>query len=158
MNVPAREPGGFVAGKSVEDRSLRTQTVKTFLNPDGTHTSQISSIPVHYWDGQAWEDIDNHIVAEAGRSGVLRNKANGFAVRFAPAGSGLSIEDDGTSFTMAPQGANRRSVTPSVGTDGLTVLYRDVWPGVDLRYQVEADHVKEEIVVRSQLNSGASSL
>ena len=38
---------------------------------------------------------------------------------------------------------------PVVSDDGLTVTYREVWPGVDLRYRLSTDAVKEDIVVSS---------
>jgi len=138
---------GFVPGRSIEDQSARTATSKTFVNPDGTYSTQIASIPLHYWDGHAWQDIDNSIVADPTRPGVLRNTANGFIARFAPLNDGISVDADGTTFTMVPQGASPTAV-PTVGPDGQTVVYHDAWPGVDLEYRVVSDHVKEDIVLR----------
>lgn len=143
---PARPVSGFQAGKSVEQRAERTANTKTFENPDGTQSRQVASVPIHYWDGSGWQDIDDTIVADSARPGVLRNKANGFVARFAPLGQGVSLDADGASFVMKPRGA-AATVRPAVESDG-SVLYQNAWPGVDLRYRVQNDRVKEEIVVR----------
>lgn len=35
--------------KRIELKHLRSETSKTYLNPNGTYTTEISEKPIHYW-------------------------------------------------------------------------------------------------------------
>src|SRR5437868_5854166 len=56
INGQPKVPQGFVAGQSVEDVSKRTEYEKTFRNPDGSFTAQISAMPKHFRSGTGWAD------------------------------------------------------------------------------------------------------
>ena len=130
-----------MAGQSVEDVSKRTQYAKTFRNPDGSFTKQISATPKHFRSGTGWAAIDNGLVADP--AGGFRNRANSFIARFQS--SGVRVEAAEGTVTMTPTG--RSLPVPTVDPAAQTVTYPDVWgPGVDLRYQVENTGIKEEIV------------
>ncbi len=96
----------------------------------------------------AWFPIDSTLVpGEA--AGTFRNTANDWSVVFAPLDEGgvTVTAAGGESLSFTPEGG--RAARPEVGKDdeANTVLYRAVWPGVDLRYTVFADRVKEDIVL-----------
>jgi hypothetical protein len=139
---------GFVAGKSVENVAARTQTMKVFDNPDGSHVAEISTEPLHFRDpskGGAWSDIDPTLTTDASRPGWYRTTANSWKAWFGPT---PSVEIDlasGGVQTMSPVGG--AAVAPVLGSDGLSVTYPSVWPNVDLRYVVSASGVEEDIVV-----------
>ncbi|MCA1832889.1 MAG: hypothetical protein LC750_09240 [Actinobacteria bacterium] len=133
---------GFVPGQSVEDVSKRTAQSKTFRNPDGTYTAQISSDVVHYWTGTGWAEISNRLVPDG--PGSYRNEANSFTVRFGAAD--VVLDTPQGAMNLGPSGASLRA--PVLDPVGETVTYADVWPGVDVRYRVVSTGVKEEIVVR----------
>ncbi|HEX6393125.1 MAG TPA: LamG-like jellyroll fold domain-containing protein [Acidimicrobiales bacterium] len=129
--------------------SARTETMKVFDNPDGSHTAEVSPVPVHFRDpakGGAWSDIDNSIVAD-GTSGWYRSKANSWMARFGPTPVVEFHSRSGGVQTLTPMGG--ASVAPVVGPDPSTITYPGVWPDVDLRYIVSATGVEEDIVVNS---------
>lgn len=92
-----------------------------------------------------WQDIDTTIVADTRHPGVLRNRANAWTVRFAALPEGVTVETEEGQFNLSPSGTRR--VKPTVEASD-TVIYRDAWPGADLRYRVFAGEVKEDIVLR----------
>jgi hypothetical protein len=140
--APVRPKEGFVPGKSTEDVSKRTAQSKTFRNPDGTHTDQISGDVQHYWTGSRWADISNRLVADP--AGGYRNQANSFTARFRS--SGVRVETPQGTITLNPADATLGE--PVVDSAEETVTYPDVWPGVDVRYKVHSTGVKEELVLR----------
>ena len=144
---PTRPVRGFIEGGSVEDRSKRTRTSETFANPDGTYSTRLASRPINFWTGSSWETIDNRVVPDTAKPGTLRNNANSFQTRFGRADEGISVVTPDGTLTMRPLGA-LSAVTPEVEADGTSVLYRNVWDGVDVRYRVDNDHIKEEIILQ----------
>jgi RHS repeat-associated protein len=135
-------PTGFVASKSVEDASRRTAQSKTFRNPDGSYTAQISADIEHYWTGSGWADISNRLVANPG--GGYRNEANSFTAHFRP--SIVAIDTPQGTISLTPAGGTLGA--PTVDAAGTTATYSDVWPGVDVQYRVVGGGVKEDLVLR----------
>ncbi len=136
---------GPVRPGAVEDRGRRAAGRKVFRNPDGTTLEELSATPLHFWDGDEWRDVDSSIVPDEQRQGVFRNAANHWTVRFAATDAGgVSVESPEGSFSFMPGGG--RAVAPLWLGD--VVVYPDVWPGVDLRYRVGSDRVKEDVVLR----------
>jgi RHS repeat-associated protein len=138
---------GFVEGRSVEDRSARTEKTTTFKNEDGSNTLVVSRLPKRFETAGGWQDIDDTLVADQTAPGGFRNKANRFTTRFGTQ-SKVRVETPEGAVVMTPVGG--RKVAPQVSQDRTTVTYPEVWPGVDVRYRVIADEVKEEIVLRRQ--------
>jgi RHS repeat-associated protein len=135
-------PAGFVEGSSVEDASARTEYSTTFANPDGSRTTIIDDHAVHYLDGTRWERIDARLRR---RGNAWETTASSRIARFSNREVQLSSGRGRVSF--APR--DRTLPEPLVSSDGLIVTYPQVWPGVDLRYRLGTDYVKEELVVAS---------
>lgn len=124
---------------------LRTAHSRTVLNGDGTRTTSITPKPRHYKAADdTWQPIDNRLVPTG--LGGYRNKANSFTTEFAPLPTAVSLTTPEGALTMAPIGA--AAALPEAAGD--TVTYQNAWPGVDLRYSVQPDGVKEDIVVRQR--------
>jgi hypothetical protein len=153
--LPARGPVvGFVDGRSVEDPAARDVGSRTFVNPDGSRTLEMSTEPLNYRDASGrWVAIDNRLVA--GRDGSVSNASNEWAVTFGPLSSGVAVETaQGPVFGWRPRDV-RTGVVPVIEPDGVSVRYVDAWPGVDLVYRVSGSTVKELIEVK---NAAARSL
>lgn len=124
----------------------RNETTKFFRNPDGSKNAQIANGPVHFKDAAgAWADIDNTLAPDPARPGVVRNRAN-WSVTFAPLPEGVTVTGDDGPVRLAPAGP--AAVAPVVEPGGTAVVYPEAWPGVDLRYQVENDKVKEDVILK----------
>lgn len=137
---------GYNPLTSVEVVGERDAFAKIYDNVDGTRTLIASAVPVHYRAGEDWVPIDTHVIPDATRPGWLRSKANAWTARFGPSTEGVTIETPTDAIRFAPAGAN--AVVPVVGPGGTSAVYANVWPGVDLRYDVRSDRVEESIVVR----------
>jgi hypothetical protein len=129
----------------------RGERSEVWLNADGTRTLK-SFTEVKYFEAQGkWEPVDNRVISDPSRPGVLKNARNSWSVEFSAVGGDGS---GGVTFQVPDQPvvkfgpAEARSVAPEVVGDGTVVLYRDVWPGIDLRYTVRGNGIKEDAVIK----------
>ena len=132
---------GYDKALSVEDQSQRTAFGALYDNVDGTQSVVIGDRLVNYQVNGNWQKIDPRVVQNA--AGVWVTKANDRVARFSSRFIELSAGDQ--RIRWVPSGVSLPD--PEVSQDGLTVTYRAVWPGVDLRYLLSTDMLKEEIVV-----------
>ena len=56
INAEEKEPTEII--------SLRSEYGKQFDNGDGTITSYINTVPIHYWDNDEWVEIDNSLILD----------------------------------------------------------------------------------------------
>lgn len=132
------------ASERVEVEELRTATSRTFLNADGTYSTQMFAVPLHYRSRGKWVKIDSSLVESAGDF-AWENAANSFAARFGRDTSGGVVEFDvgGAPFVLTPQG----SAGAAGKAKGSSVSYPGAFPGVDLEYGVLPDGIKETLVL-----------
>jgi RHS repeat-associated protein len=155
--VSGVDPGEVVPVEELVDRRGASQDV--FENADGSFTLNLYSEP-KYFDagGGDWQEIDNSLVADEGRPGWVRNAANGWTVEFGPispdAATSVELTSAAGSVGFVPMldAGSDATITPEV--DGESVVYADVWPGVDLRYTVWGGGVDEEIVIGEDPGDG----
>jgi RHS repeat-associated protein len=114
--------------------------------------------------GGEWLLIDTAVRADAGRPGWLVSGANSWRAEFGPslADGVVSVKPDGDRIVQRPLAAfggraANVSVRPSV-VEPNVVVYRDVWPGTDLRYTVLPTGLKEDVVVRERPRAGVASV
>jgi RHS repeat-associated protein len=124
----------------------RTRTSVTTRQQDGMLRTTVAAGAVHYRDGAgAWKRIDSALVATAEAGYAFRNKANSFRALFKSAldGEHLRFTAGGRDFGLRLEGANRRPANAK----GNGLVYTDAVGGVDLRYDVLSDGVKETLVL-----------
>ena len=142
-------PSKFDAKTSVEDTDKRTATSATFKNTDGSFTTNISQAPIHFRNrnrGGKFDRIDDSVVDDGGD---FRSAANEWTVRFKPLPAGVTLElADDSKVSMAPVGG-ANGVKPVRAADGRSVVYPEVFPGVDFRYTMSPAGVKEDVVVKN---------
>lgn len=157
MNVQINNP-------SSEIKSMRTETSKTYLNNDGTYTSEISQSPIHFRDEHnEWESINNDLVQNS-KEDVYENKANDFKVKFdeqqqvqSPI---MKIEDDQYSTEIKLESLDHTGEEPkSVNgvVDGESITYPNVYSDINLKYTVGSDRVKEDIIYSEKPKDGFPS-
>lgn len=153
----------------------RTATTSTHVNADGSVTKRQYFDPVFYKTNGNWEDIDTSLIEDknAGDSGNIAGKALGFIqsafsatrtykvkandwqARFAPSDDSagmVRIEKGGSQVRYIPKNA-KSGVNPVITTDkdGVeTIHYYDLWPGVNVAYEVRSDAVKESIQIKEK--------
>ncbi len=148
--------GARSSGQRVEVLSLRTQMSRTWVNPDGTWTTEDAAGPVRFVDAVSgeWRDVDLSLVAGPGGVAAVAHPlgltfAGGSQVS-APLRSEVSVDVGGTAVgavvpvvesvaVSEPSGegvvVGWPGVLPAPVLSGSTATYADVTPGVDLRVQ-----------------------
>ena len=139
------EPEGYDPDTSVEIVEERRETSKTFLNADGSETTQSSLLPMHWWDDDRWVDIDTSLSET--EPGVFVSGSNAWTAEFRPLPDGLTIRTDDGPISFQPMGAN--DVTPVRHTDDDSVIYPNAWDDVDLVYVVTPEGVKEDLILHA---------
>jgi hypothetical protein len=133
----------------VEQVDKRTQSSKTFKNPDGTFTTRLYGSPVHFADARGdWKPISTRIVPSFEDGKAWKNEANGFEVAFAAGAEGelVRLRAGGHELGLTLEGASGGLAVP--GQDGIT--YLGAVKGATLRYELLAEGVKETLVLGSR--------
>lgn len=132
----------------VEDRNSHS---KTFLNADGTKTMEYTSDQRHYRErgNSAWKEIDNRIEQKTAPDGTrfFEGDAGGISSTIKRLSQGIEVDAEGKKIVVKPTEAN--DVQPE-RIDDQTVIYRNVWQGVDIEYELRGEAVKEIIIVRNK--------
>ncbi len=141
------DPKATVGREIVESRTAFSQV---FERSDGLKQVAVSPEPVAYdAGGGRFELIDTSV--EQTKAGLAASK-NSFRVEFAPSDVGVTVTlPSGREVESRPASldgvAPAAVVEPTVDkSDDSVVWFRQVWPGVDLRYTVRATGVSEDVV------------
>jgi len=130
---------------------LRTENSKTYLdNEKNQYIYEEYTEPIHYKQGNEWEDINNTIVNGKSESDdqdlSLENKSNRFKVKFSKKSKDnrtlrIKLKDQQLSFGTV--GANK---VQGVAKDN-SMTYPGVFQDTDLNFQVDNNAVKEELIL-----------
>ncbi len=156
----------------LEERTASSTLVR---NPDGSLTRTSYFAPKYYQENGSWKDIDVGLEEDTnpGDAGTVfgrawgnmqtwlhsprtyKVKSNDWTARFAPSDDkvGLLRIKRGDSQVSYVARDAKPNVTPVITTDkdGMqTVHYYDLWPGVNVDYQVQSDAVKESIIIKDK--------
>lgn len=133
----------------------RTATSRTFREPDGSLRTELFSIPIHYQQGNEWLPISSVLRQTSIPQYRWQNEANSFRVlfkerletnflRFSAGGSEFG-------FTLGPPVPDHEKlpeVEPKTdGGGGNRIRYPEPYPGVTLEYEVQADGIKETLIL-----------
>ena len=148
VRVPeAKDAGGFDPERSSEVVNERGEFSKVYRNPDGTTAAVISQLPVHYRTAfGGWADIVAQFVADP-RSGSAVAVKNSFTVRADRTGVSI-VTAKGRALHLSVRTDDALLPLPSVTDDGSSVTYSEVWPGVDVRFRLDAVSVRKELVLK----------
>ncbi|MBT9134320.1 MAG: tRNA3(Ser)-specific nuclease WapA [Firmicutes bacterium] len=150
----------------------REQNVKHFLRDDFTYEATVYPVSVHYKENGQWQDIDNALEKQLTADGtsVYANKKNSYSVKVAETAKAaklVRIEKDGyelawgldragtavakTSLSSVPAGLSANEQRKALPKLSSQVEFKNVAPGVDLRYFIEPEEVKEYIVLNQKI-------
>jgi len=148
-------------GSRVEVDSLGSPTSRTWVNPDGTFTTDEWVVPFQGRDGQgAWVPLDGTLAVAA--DGTVVPKVSATGVRFSGGGSGPAALLGGPGVTaqvtvpagsdvsdgaVPTAGVGWSGVLPKPVLSGATATYGQVLPGVDLTETVTASGFETSLVV-----------
>ncbi|MDI7743141.1 DNRLRE domain-containing protein [Lysinibacillus fusiformis] len=139
----------------------RTETSKTFLNPDGTLTTEISQKPIHFKNNRKeWQSIENELV-ENQKEQVYENKANAFKVKFDQEQKTdspfMELEDEQTTveFELEPlEHTDEMAAKSEAVVEGESITYPNVYQNIDIKYTIGNDRVKEDIIYNEKPSEG----
>ncbi|TPF19473.1 DNRLRE domain-containing protein [Priestia megaterium] len=130
---------------------LRTENSKTYLdNEKNQYIYEEYTEPIHYKQGNEWEDINNTIVNGKSESDdqdlSLENKSNRFKVKFSKKNKDnrtlrIKLKDQQLSFGIV--GANK---VQGIAKDN-SMTYPGVFQDTDLNFQVDNNAVKEALIL-----------
>lgn len=146
-----------------ELESKRSADTKTFLLSDGSYLQAVYPEQIHYRENNEWVDVDNSLVATADENDVLENKKNSFKVKFSKKAKenklvSLVLGDSEIAWSLKEAdkvSAKRKSIDSdnkskmSLKNVNGGVIYKDILPSVDLQYVVNANSVKEDIILKN---------
>lgn len=124
----------------------RTAFTKTFLNSDGTKTLDYTPYEQNFKDGDTWKSIDNSVKNTTDPE-EFTGKAGKISAELKPISDGVTVEAEGRTVTFKPMGA--RDIVPVKSSDS-GVVYKNVWPNVDIEYELRGQAVKEIIIVKDK--------
>ena len=146
-NQAAAAVAAAVCDGPVEIASARTESSRTFANPDGSQTIEQYAYPqrVRRPDGM-WADLDATLVANA--DGSYSPRASTMEIALSGGGSRalLTGRRAGTEFALSWPGA-----LPTPTVRGAAATYAEVLPGVDLVVTAHETGFSEVLVVKSRL-------
>lgn len=136
--------------------SERGANFNTYRNADGTHTSKVSLDDTNVKDALGkWVPIETGIGMSKTGSAAVKNhplaptfarSANGAAVFTATAGKrSVSFSLEGAGNSTLREGASQKLAARDAPEDAIN--YAEVFPGVDLQYEVQRTQVQEVLVV-----------
>lgn len=158
-------------GRQTEIVVLRSKYEKHYANSDGTRTAYVSTVPLHYFDGEKWSDIDNSL--ELDENGFYINKSNSFDVRL---GEYLDRDSDNSLISIScgshaiditpvavPSASNNsRETAKLIETDKESlpneskelfsklksaVEYENAFGDLDLQVEVKPEDITEKVVI-----------
>ncbi len=125
---------------------FRTASSRTFDNHDGTFTSALYSGRIHYRDEQgAFRPISSALIPSQEPGYAFENEANSFRAFFKPQlqSNYLQLALGSRSFLLSlPSAAESSAQTRPRG-----LSYPAVFPGVELRYELQPDGLKESLLL-----------
>jgi hypothetical protein len=154
-------------GLRVEVVGERDEFSSTFVNPDGTVTTETSTAPVWFKDAAAgadqggWSRVDLDLVSRAGQVVPAASDLGVVLSAGGPAGAEFvsvdhSVTDartgkvSGRSVSWALGGHGRNAKLPAPRLEGRTALYENVLAGLDLRVQVRPSGFEQDFIVRDR--------
>ena len=173
-HVWALDSGKEAAGNKItrveELIGERTANSKTYLMSDGSYEASVYAADVHYVSqAGAYEDIDNSIIPYQksidNNSYAYKNSANRFTVRFGGQSAyPVRIEYESYSLSLRPSGMRAaegtlfgdykyRSAVRGMAAPKSSIVYEEVYPNVDILYEVRDNGFKEFIIIKDEIGS-----
>lgn len=149
-------------GSRVEVEDLRTESSTTWVNPDGTMTTEAHAGPIRYRDGKgAWRDVDLALAELPDGTVAPKGHPGGLSLAGSSASAGRGVRSAGeTDLTAVAERPGKGQQTRGVvlgwpgrlgrpELHGSSATYREVRPGVDLVVDVRRTGYEEHVVVKS---------
>lgn len=170
-DVVAARVSARAQGSRVEAVAERTEFTSTFVNPDGTLTTEASAARVRFRDkadGNKWRNVDLTL-REAGGQVTPTSSDLGLTLSAGAAAGAdfVSIDHDAATTGSGSGKASGRSIAWALGgslkgarlpkpvLSGTSATYPDVAPGVDVRVQARPRGFEQDFIVKDRAAADA---
>ncbi|MEW2253618.1 sugar-binding protein, partial [Streptomyces sp. NPDC006975] len=160
-DIPSARVAARLSGRRVEALSERTETATTWVNPNGSLTTEVSAGPIRFKDTStgAWRDVDLNLVqgsdgavAPKGHPRGLRLAGGGGAAARSPAAAGKAPARD-----LVTLGEGDRQLTlqwkgglPKPKLSGNRATYTDAVPGADVVVEATRTGFEQYVEIRQR--------
>ncbi|MEU9148781.1 sugar-binding protein, partial [Streptomyces sp. NPDC048349] len=166
-DIPSARVAARLSGKRVEALSERTETSTTWVNKDGSLTSEVFAGPVRFRDAATgeWRDVDVELAAQvdgsvaskahprglklAGKSGA--KAASLKAAQAAPATDLVTLGEGDQQIALQWRGG-----LPKPELDGTRARYVDAVPGADVVVEATRTGFEQFVEVKAKPAAGFS--
>lgn len=146
------------AADAIELEDLRTLSSKTFVLSDGTFSTTFYAEPIHYINGSGkYVEINSSLTSSNKKDFVYMNTTNSWQTYFSSTASASKLMsiisgDYELSFKLNDSISTISDIATKCRIDSENnnkIIYKNVFPNVDLRYTVHSSAVKEEFILHS---------
>ncbi|MFD4971418.1 sugar-binding protein, partial [Streptomyces sp. NPDC058424] len=164
-DIPSAKVAARLNGKRVEALSERTETSTTWVNKDGSLTTELSAGPVRFTDEETgeWREVDLDLVQRA--DGSVEPKAHPGALRLSgrsgtPAKS-LNAAQQAQATDLVTLGEGDQQITlqwkgglPEPKLDGTRAEYVDAVPGADVVVEATRTGFEQYVELKQRPGTG----
>ncbi|MFI6002225.1 DNRLRE domain-containing protein [Streptomyces sp. NPDC051366] len=155
-DIPSARVAARLSGKRVEALSERTESSTTWVNKDGSLTTELAAGPVRFKDAESgeWRDVDVDLAALS--DGSVASKAH-------PRGLRLSGKSDAKATDLVTLGSGDEAITlqwrgglSAPKLDGTRATYADAVPGADVVVEATRTGFEQFVEVKAKPVAGFS--
>jgi RHS repeat-associated protein len=167
-DIPSARVAARLSGKRVEALSERTETSTTWVNKNGSLTTELTAGPVRFRDGSTgkWRNVDLALVRKA--DGTVEPKAHPEGLRLAgrsgkPAKSWKAAREAGaTNLVTLGEGARQIRLQwegglPKPRLSGTRAQYVDAVPGADVVVEATRTGFEQYVLIKERPSAGGYS-
>ncbi|MFF3862598.1 DNRLRE domain-containing protein [Streptomyces sp. NPDC002209] len=155
-----------LSGKRVEALSERTETSTTWVNKDGSLTSEVSAGPIRFKDAQGrWRDVDVDLTSAADGSVVSKAHPQGLRLsgKKGTKAQSLAASQSAAATDLVTLGQGDEAITlqwrgglPAPVLDGTRATYPDAVPGADVVVEATRTGFEQFVEVKAKPSAGFS--
>ncbi|MER7752134.1 RHS repeat-associated core domain-containing protein [Kitasatospora sp. NPDC097643] len=134
----------------VEVLGEATEQTKTWVNPDGSLTTDSYAVPFRFKRDGQWVEVDTTL--RAGPDGTVAPKGHAEGLKLAGGGKDVTLAAEGEGAQQVAVGW--RGELPKPSLEGDTATYADVSPGTDVTVQATRNGFEENVVLKSRPSAG----
>ncbi|MFJ6214956.1 DNRLRE domain-containing protein [Streptomyces sp. NPDC092296] len=148
-----------LSGKRVEALAERTETSTTWVNPDGSLTTELSAGPVRFQRDGQWTDVDLDLTAQPDGSVAPHAHPEGLVLGGAGGTRPKSLAEAGRAAarTLVTLGEGGEQVAlqwkgglPTPVLDGPRATYRDAVPGADVVVEATRTGFEQYVTIKQR--------
>lgn len=133
--------------------SQRSRFAKVYQVSDDQRMMRLSTDPIHYRDANGnWQEINTRVVASTDHNSDFQMTANDYHAYFKTASTSPFLVRYQANGSEIQFGIDQHQTwgelnAATAQASGNTVLYKDIYSGVDLRYELSPSQMLEEFIV-----------